>query len=47
MIESTDEKGDRWGTVGISPNIIDAAFEALNDAIIFKLLKSQVDKVKI
>ena len=45
MIESTDEKGDRWGTVGISPNIIDAAFEALNDAIIFKLLKSQSDKM--
>jgi len=41
MIESTDDTGLRWGTVGISPNIIDAAYEALDDAIVFKLLQSR------
>ena len=39
MIESTDDTGERWGTVGISPNIIDAAYAALEDAIIYKLLR--------
>ena len=38
MIESSDKTGLRWGTVGISPNIIDAAYEALDDAIVYKLL---------
>jgi len=38
MIESSDDSGHRWGTVGISPNIIDAAYAALEDAIIYKLL---------
>ena len=42
MIESTDESGLRWGTVGISPNIIDAAYNALDDAIVYKLLRSRV-----
>ena len=37
IIESTDDTGARWSTVGISPNIIDAAFEALNDSITYKL----------
>ncbi|MGB0627566.1 MAG: alpha-isopropylmalate synthase regulatory domain-containing protein, partial [Alphaproteobacteria bacterium] len=41
MIESSDETGLRWGTVGISPNIIDAAYEALDDAIVFKLLQGR------
>nr|WP_298688003.1 citramalate synthase [uncultured Dongia sp.] len=40
MIESADDAGERWTTVGVSPNIIDASFEALNDAITWKLLKS-------
>ena len=31
--------GERWTTVGVSPNIIDASFEALLDAINYKLLK--------
>ncbi len=29
MIESADDAGERWTTVGVSPNIIDASFEAL------------------
>ena len=40
LIESEDENGDRWTTIGISPNIIDASFQALMDSIIFKLVKS-------
>jgi 2-isopropylmalate synthase len=40
LIESEDEKGDRWTTVGVSPNIIDASFQALMDSVIYKLVKS-------
>jgi len=38
MIESRDAKGQVWNTIGVSPNIIDASFNALNDAITYKLL---------
>ncbi len=31
LIESKDGKGKRWFTVGVSPNIVDASFEALAD----------------
>jgi 2-isopropylmalate synthase len=40
LIESSDENGDSWTTVGVSPNIIDASFQALIDSITWKLLKS-------
>jgi 2-isopropylmalate synthase len=40
LIESTDESGERWTTVGVSPNIIDASFQALMDSIVYKLIKS-------
>jgi len=40
LIESSDESGERWTTVGVSPNIIDASFQALMDSIIYKLVKS-------
>jgi 2-isopropylmalate synthase len=40
LIESEDEAGDRWTTVGVSPNIIDASFQALMDSIVYKLVKS-------
>jgi enoyl-CoA hydratase len=30
LIESEDEAGERWTTVGVSPNIIDASFQALD-----------------
>ena len=39
LIESRDAKGRRWGTVGVSPNIVDASFQALSDAIVYKLLR--------
>ena len=40
LIESQDETGERWTTVGVSPNIIDASFQALMDSIVYKLMKS-------
>lgn len=40
LIESEDEQGERWTTVGVSPNIIDASFQALMDSVIYKLVKS-------
>src|SRR5690242_14412951 len=40
LIESEDEAGERWTTVGVSPNIIDASFQALMDSIVFKLIRS-------
>jgi 2-isopropylmalate synthase len=40
LIESEDENGDSWTTVGVSPNIIDASFQALMDSVIYKLVKS-------
>ena len=40
LIESEDEAGERWTTIGVSPNIIDASFQALMDSIIYKLVKS-------
>jgi 2-isopropylmalate synthase len=40
LIESEDETGDRWATIGVSENIIDASFQALMDSIVYKLVKS-------
>jgi 2-isopropylmalate synthase len=40
LIESADESGEHWTTIGVSPNIIDASFQALMDSIIYKLVKS-------
>ena len=41
LIESTDDSGHRWWTVGVSDNIIDASFQALMDSIVFKLMKNR------
>jgi 2-isopropylmalate synthase len=40
LIESEDEAGEHWTTVGVSPNIIDASFQALMDSIVYKLVKA-------
>ncbi|QEX18415.1 citramalate synthase [Hypericibacter terrae] len=40
MIESADGTGERWSTVGVSPNIIDASFNALHDGISWKLYRA-------
>jgi 2-isopropylmalate synthase len=39
QIESSDDKGNKWITIGVSQNIIDASYQALNDSITFKLMK--------
>ncbi|GGA49183.1 citramalate synthase [Pelagibacterium lentulum] len=41
LIESRDDTGDRWFTVGVSPNIIDASFEALYESFTYKLMKTK------
>ena len=38
-IESSDDKGKNWFTIGVSPNIIEASFKALLDSIDYKLFK--------
>ncbi len=40
-IDSADTQGRTWSTVGVSPNLVDASFEALVDAINWKLLHDQ------
>jgi len=40
LIESGD-KENRWGTVGVSDNIIDASYHALTDSIEYKLHKDE------
>ncbi len=42
LVESTDETGASWTTVGVSANIIDASFQALTDSIIYKLMQDGV-----
>ncbi len=39
MIESIDHHGHDWTTVGVSTNVIDASYEALQDAIVLLLLR--------
>ena len=40
LVEFGDKQGETWSTVGVSPNLIDASFQALLDAIDYKLLKA-------
>ena len=40
LIESGD-KENRWGTVGVSENIIEASYQALVDSIEYKLLQEE------
>ncbi len=42
MIESTNGAGERWSTVGVSANIIDASYGALRDAITYKLYRQGI-----
>jgi 2-isopropylmalate synthase len=41
LIESRDQTAQRWWTVGVSDNIIDASFQALMDSIVYKLMKNR------
>ncbi len=46
LVETRDHStGERWSTVGVSTNIIDASFEALIDSITYKLLKAGAEAV--
>jgi 2-isopropylmalate synthase len=39
LIEFGDGQGDAWSTVGVSGNVVDASFQALVDAINYRLFK--------
>ena len=39
IIDSEDGAGRRWSTVGVSANIVDASFEALLEAVRWKLIR--------
>ncbi|MEX2092306.1 MAG: alpha-isopropylmalate synthase regulatory domain-containing protein, partial [Pirellulales bacterium] len=41
VIESQDEAGDTWGTVGVHENVITASWDALVDSIEYKLFKDE------
>ncbi len=45
MIESRDDDGKSWTTIGVSHNVIDASFNALYDAISYHLLKKKTKAV--
>ncbi len=40
MIESRNDDGQTWNTLGVSHNVIDASYNALYDAITYHLMKS-------
>ncbi|MEL7000689.1 MAG: alpha-isopropylmalate synthase regulatory domain-containing protein, partial [Pseudomonadota bacterium] len=41
LIDSTDGRGGVFSTVGVSANIVDASFQALEDAILMCLLRAE------
>jgi 2-isopropylmalate synthase len=45
LVEFGAPDGSRWSTVGVSGNIIEASFQALVDAISYRLLKAGADAV--
>jgi hypothetical protein len=40
FIESEDREGNTWSTIGVSETIVDAIYQALEDSIVFRLLKA-------
>jgi 2-isopropylmalate synthase len=42
QIESCDEQGNKWNTIGVSKNIVEASFNALHDSITYKLMQGTV-----
>ena len=42
LIESASGTGERWSTVGVSTNIIDASFDALGDSFTYRLFRDGV-----
>ncbi|MFQ5534393.1 MAG: citramalate synthase [Sphingomonadales bacterium] len=47
LIESADKEGWRWFTGGVSPNIVDASFQALYDSINYKLFRDGAPPSKL
>jgi 2-isopropylmalate synthase len=45
LIESSDGT-DRWGTIGVSTNLIEASWFALVDSLQYKLMKDKQHKRK-
>jgi 2-isopropylmalate synthase len=43
LIDSEDGQGRRWSTVGVSANIVDASFQAVQDAILWKLVRDRAE----
>ncbi len=41
LVESRDKK-DKWGTVGVSENVIEASWQAVVDSFIYKLVKDNI-----
>ncbi len=41
IIDFMDDAGHEWSTVGVSANIVDASFQALLDAINWKLIRDR------
>jgi 2-isopropylmalate synthase len=41
LLEHADKDGNRWGTVGVSENILEASYQALGDAIRYRLFKDK------
>ncbi len=39
LIETEDKKGNRWSTIGVSENVIDASYNAIADSLFYALLK--------
>jgi 2-isopropylmalate synthase len=44
-IESVDEAGHSWRTIGVNANIVVASFEALKDAVVYKLFNDGISAV--
>ncbi|MFT6077259.1 MAG: 2-isopropylmalate synthase [Myxococcota bacterium] len=42
QIESQDKSGNKWQTIGVSANILDASYRALHDSITFKLMTEKL-----
>jgi 2-isopropylmalate synthase len=42
VLVETGDAIDKWGTVGVSENIIEASWQALTDSITYKLLKDEI-----
>ncbi len=40
MITTSDGAGESWSTVGVSPNVIDASYNALHDSLTYKLWRA-------